>query len=161
MADFQKTFKIDTKGKKAISALNAAEILHILYYTRQGYKLFNTQMGGTDGTISVVQGDKIVKKVFRTCLKRVLEDIIDNNVTFELPTGSRKSELHMRRISGEKFSRCRKNGKFQEIDFLQSFFAGYEIELNMYKKGGLKRSKTVYVDPKLKQKIIDNTNNGK
>jgi hypothetical protein len=26
--------------------------------------------------------DKIVKKVFRTCLIRVLEDIIDNNVTF-------------------------------------------------------------------------------
>ena len=105
--------------------------------------------------------DKIVKKVFRTCLKRVLEDIIDNNVTFELPTGSRKSELHMRRISGEKFSQCRRNGKFQEIDFLQSFFTGYEIELNMYKRGGLKRSKTVYVDPRLKQKIIDNTNNGK
>jgi hypothetical protein len=67
----------------------------------------------------------------------------------------------MRRITGDKFSACRRNGKFKEIDFLQSFFTGYEIEFNMYKKGGLKRSKTVYVDPKLKQKIIDNTNNGK
>jgi hypothetical protein len=64
MSDFQKTFKVDSKGKKEISAINAAEILHILYYTRQGYKLFNTQMGGTDGTISVVQGNRVIKKVF-------------------------------------------------------------------------------------------------
>jgi hypothetical protein len=67
----------------------------------------------------------------------------------------------MRRITGEKFSKARRNGKFQEIDFLESFFTGHEIELNMFKKGGLKRSKTVYVDPRLKQKIIDNTNKGK
>lgn len=105
--------------------------------------------------------DKLVKKIFRTCLKKVLEDIIDNNITFQLPTGAVPSELHMRRIHGEAFSKARRNGKFQEIDFLESFFSGYEIELNMYKKGGLKRSKTVYVDPRLKQKIIDNTNKGK
>lgn len=105
--------------------------------------------------------DKIVKRIFRTCLKRVLEDIIDNNVTFQLPTGAIRSELHMNRISGEQFSKARQNGKFSEIDFLKSFFSGYQIELDMYKKGGLKRTKTVYVDPRLKQKIIDNTNNGK
>lgn len=108
-----------------------------------------------------IHRDKLVKKIFRTCLKRVLEDIIDNNVTFQLPTGAVKSELHMRRITGDKFSKARRNGKFQEIDFLESFFTGHEIELNMFKKGGLKRSKTVYVDPRLKQKIIDNTNKGK
>ena len=89
------------------------------------------------------------------------KDIIDNNVTFQLPTGAVKSELHMRRITGEAFSKARRNGKFQEIDFLESFFTGHEIELNMFKKGGLKRSKTVYVDPRLKQRIIDNTNKGK
>lgn len=105
--------------------------------------------------------DKIVKKVFRKCLNKVLEDIIENNITFELPTGAVKSELHMRRITGDKFSKARRNGKFKEIDFLESFFTGHELELIMYKKGGLKRTKTVYVDPKLKQKIIDNTNKGK
>ena len=44
----------------------------------------------------------------------------------------------------------RKNGKFKEVDFLESYFSGYEIELNAYKRGGLKRSKNVYVDPKRK-----------
>lgn len=105
--------------------------------------------------------DKLVKKIFRTCLKLVLEDVIDNNITFKLPTRGIESEIHMRRIHGDKFSKARQNGKFKEIDFLESFFSGYEIELNMFKKGGLKRSKTVYVDPKLKQKIIDYTNKGK
>lgn len=103
--------------------------------------------------------DKLVKKIFRTCYKKVLEDIIDNNITFKFP--SVNAELHMRRIHGDKFSKARQNGKFQDIDFLESFFSGYEIELNMFKKGGLKRSKTVYVDPRLKQKISDYTNKGK
>lgn len=104
--------------------------------------------------------DKLVKKIFRTCFKKVINDIIDNNVTFKLPTGAIDSEIHMRRIHGDEFSKARQNGKFKEIDFLNSLFSGYELELNMYKKGGLKRSKTIYVDPKLKQKIIDNTNKG-
>lgn len=82
MSDFQKTFKIDTKGKETISALNAAEILHILYYTRQGYKLFNISMGGTDGTISVVQGDKIVKKVFtKTMTPQEASQLFFSNIT--------------------------------------------------------------------------------
>lgn len=103
--------------------------------------------------------DKLVKKIFRTCFKKVIDDVIDNNSIFILPVNN--SEIKMRRISGNDFSKARKNGKFKEVDFLESYFSGYELELNIYKRGGLKRSKTIYVDPKRKQKIIDNTNLGK
>ena len=103
--------------------------------------------------------DKLVKKIFRTCFKKVIDDVIDNNSVFILPVNN--SEIKMRRISGDAFSKARKNGKFKDVDFLESYFSGYELELNIYKRGGLKRSKTIYVDPKRKQKIIENTNLGK
>lgn len=102
--------------------------------------------------------DKLVKKIFRTCFKKVIDDIIDKNIIFKLPVND--SELKMRRIHGQQFTKARQNGKFKEIDFLESYFSGYEIELNVYKRGGLKRSKNVYVDPRRKQRIIDNTNLG-
>ena len=102
--------------------------------------------------------DALVKKIFRTCFKKVIDDVIDNNSIFILPVNN--SEIKMRRIHGEDFTKARTNGKFKEVDFLESYFSGYEIELNAYKRGGLKRSKNVYVDPKRKQRIINNTNLG-
>lgn len=106
--------------------------------------------------------DKLIYKIFRESVKLILNDIIDNNVTFELPTGARKSDIYMRRISDEDFGKARRNGKWQDVDFLESNFSGYELSLNMYNREGKPtRSKTIYVDKKLKQKITDNTNKGK
>lgn len=100
----------------------------------------------------------LVKKVFRECLKMVIDDIIENNITFKLPTGGINSELHMRRVKGRDFEKARQNGKFQDVDYLSSLFSGYEIELNMYHKNRVRRSKTVYVDKKRKQRITELTN---
>lgn len=104
--------------------------------------------------------DTLVKQIFKECYKMVLNDIIDNNVTFKLPTGSRPSFINMRRVSGEDFKRARRHGKWGEIDFLSSLFSGYELALTM---GGNRtpRTKTIYVDKNLKNKIIQNTNDGK
>lgn len=104
--------------------------------------------------------DKLAKKIFRECYKTILNDVIDNNTTFILPTGGKKADIHMKRIDGEEFSRARRNGKFADVDFLESYFTGYELSFNMY-TGRRERSKTIYVDPKLKQKIVDYTNSGK
>lgn len=101
----------------------------------------------------------LVKKIFRECYKLVLNDIIDNNVTFELPTGARPSHIHMRRTTGDAFQRARKYGKWKEVDFLESLFSGYELVFNMYGKK-YQRTKNIYVDKKLKKKITDNTNKG-
>jgi hypothetical protein len=39
--------------------------------------------------------DKLIYAIFRESMKVIFNDIIDNNVTFELPTGSRRSDIHM------------------------------------------------------------------
>lgn len=106
--------------------------------------------------------DKLIEKIFRECLKEVLNDIIDNNVTFELPTGARRADIHVQRTSGDDFAAARRNGKWQDIDFLESYFSGYQLVLNMYNKdGGVTRTKPIYVDKKLKNKLTNYTNQGK
>lgn len=109
-----------------------------------------------------VKNKDLIKKIARDSIKLVLNDIIDNNVTFQLPTGSRKSDIHMRRIEGKEFVKARQNGKFQDIDFLISNFGGYQMVLNMYdREGRPTRIKPIYLNKEYKNKITNYTNAGK
>ena len=103
--------------------------------------------------------DVLAKRIFRDSVKIILNDIVDNNVTFELPTSRGKANIHVRRTYGEKFKTARKRGKWREVDFLSSNFSGNELILQMKHKDFVKE-KVVYVDKKIKNKIIENTNNG-
>ncbi len=102
----------------------------------------------------------LVYKIFRECVKVILNDCIDNNVTFELPTGGKKSSIHLKRFSGEEFKKQRRLGRFKDVDFLISNFSGYQLMLSIYSQGQL-REKPIYVNNELKNKITENTNAGK
>lgn len=97
-------------------------------------------------------------KVFLYAIYLILLDIIENNVIFVLPT-SRRAQIQMTPVSGERFKSARKNGKFKDVDFMESNFTGYQLEFQFKKRNFTKR-KPIYVNSKLKQKITDNTNNG-
>lgn len=99
-------------------------------------------------------------QVFKACVRLVIDDMIDNNVTFQLPTGTKYSELYMRRIDGEEFTKCRQNGRFQDVDFLTSNFTAYEPTFK-YQNGGVMRDKKIYFSSTDKNRIIDHINNGK
>lgn len=104
--------------------------------------------------------DILAQQIFKDSVKLVIEDIIDNNITFQFP--GVPAWLSMGKTQGEEFSKARQNGKWQDIDFIASFFTGYQLMLTMFnRRGEPTRTKPIYVDKKLKQKIIDNTNNGK
>lgn len=103
--------------------------------------------------------EAIAKKVFKYAIKLALDDIINNNIRLELPTMGKTAYLGMKRVSGEDFSKARRNGKWRDIDFLASNFTGYNLVLN-YKNQEIQREKKVYVDPINKSKITANTNNG-
>lgn len=103
--------------------------------------------------------DKLVKQVFRECLKLVLNDVIDNNVTFHLPTGAKKSNIHMKRVRGDSFKNLRRAGKWQDVDILESNFTGYELGFYMYGQVS-PRVKTIYVNKPFKDRITANTNRG-
>jgi hypothetical protein len=65
----------------------------------------------------------------------------------------------VQRTTGDDFAAARRNGKWQDVDFLESYFSGYQLVLNMYNKdGGVTRTKPIYVDKKLKNKLTNYTN---
>ena len=105
--------------------------------------------------------DKLVRKIFREHFKMVINDCIDNNVTFQLPTGSRRCEIHMQTFKDEKFKRLRKVGKWKTVDFLKSWFTGHMLGFFMYSPTRPPRIKNIYVDSKLTEKINQYTNEGK
>lgn len=104
---------------------------------------------------------RLCYKVFRECVKLVVNDIIENDVEFQLPTGSRKTSLQMHTYRDEDFKKARKNGKFMEVDFLESNFIANQLQLYMYGHRNIPKSKQVYVNKELKQKITDYTNQGR
>ena len=102
-----------------------------------------------------------VCRVFRTCFKIIIDDIVERNVTFWFPTnGIIKCNMHMKRVRGIAFQRSRRVGKWADIDILKSNFSGYEIGLYML-GNRTPRVKTVYVDKPTKANISKHTNEGK
>lgn len=105
--------------------------------------------------------DILVKQIFRDNVNMVLNDIIDNNVTFQLPlNGYVKCDMHMARISGKDFQNLKRSGKWKDVDFLKSMFSAYQIVLNMKGKR-TPRQKQVYVGKEMRDRITKYTNEGK
>lgn len=106
-----------------------------------------------------------VKNIFNAGLKLILQDIIDNNVTFEVPKMQYYGgQLHLEAIKDEEFIDLKKKGKFKGVDFLESNFTGYQMYL--YIKGKRdnflpRRKFPVYLSKYYREQIVKNTNEGK
>ncbi len=104
----------------------------------------------------------LAESIFITHVQMVIDDIIDNNTYFKLPgLGRTQAYMYMKRTDGQKFKKAFKNGKWRDVDFITSNFSGYQLTLDMQSEKGLPREKPIYLAPKDKQRIIDNTNAGK
>ena len=105
--------------------------------------------------------DVLVKQIFRDSVNIVLNDIIDNNVTFQFSlNGSVKSDMHMKRVTGKDFQNLRRAGKWSDVDFLKSMFSAYQVVLTM-QGNRTPRTKKVYVGKEMRDRITKNTNDGK
>ena len=100
----------------------------------------------------------MMARIFKTAVELVLKDIIENNTIFKLPGG--KGEIKIARIQDDDFKRCRKIGKFRDVDFIASFFTGHQLTMYMYTRGYY-REKPIYVNKKLKDRLTELTNQGK
>lgn len=102
----------------------------------------------------------IVEKVFKESIKLVISDIVNNNITFWLPlTGSKRCNIHMRRVQGNEFKNLRRGGKWRDIDIINSNFSGYQLSLFML-GNRTPRVKSIYLNKKFRTIISNNTNNG-
>lgn len=102
---------------------------------------------------------KVAARVFIYGFYLIIKDIIENNITFLLPTPF-QSFIEMGVYEGEQFKEARQNGAFPEVDFLASNFKAYRLQYRFALKSGRWFIKNIYVHKKLKDIITKNTNNG-
>ena len=104
----------------------------------------------------------LAASIFTRSVQMVVDDIINNNVDLKFPTlGQTQAYLRMKRTTGQNFKKAFKNGKWNDVDFLTSNFSGYQIVLDMESKKRTTRQKDIYLSPKDRDRITENTNLGK
>lgn len=105
---------------------------------------------------------KIIREVFSTFFDMVVDDIIDNQVTFEFPLYTDEhSYLNIKPITGEDFKQIYTAGSWPGLDFLKTNFTGYRMYFSYINGGNECKDKEIIL-PKVKTKrIIENANNGK
>ena len=113
----------------------------------------------TENVIGDRHRKELVRKIFTDNVKMILDDVIENGNTFILPTGAKSAEIRMIKFEGDNFKNAKRNGKFNDIDILSSYFTGYQLGLFM-NSNGHQRVKPIYVNKKFKDKIITKTNAG-
>jgi hypothetical protein len=109
-------------------------------------------------------GDKrsLSASIFTKGMQLIIEDIIENNTYFLLPTaGSNEAYLYMNKTSGNNFKNAVKHGKWRDVDFLTSNFTGYQLSLKTKSNKRPEKEKTIYLDYKHKDRITELTNEGK
>lgn len=97
-------------------------------------------------------------KIYMELMELVVDDIIENNVTFKFTlTLDRKGTLQIRPIRGEYFEKLMQNGSFQGLDFLKTDFTGYRLFYSSSYRG---KDRFVALDKKNKNRIIEKANKG-
>lgn len=106
-----------------------------------------------------------VKQIFRTGVEIIMNDIIENNTTFKVPSfGYYGGEIHFEPVKGSEFERQRANGKFSGIDFLETLFTGYQLYLYIHGKRDnflARRKFPIYLDNKHRKRMEALANEGK
>lgn len=109
-------------------------------------------------------GDKrsLSASIFTKGMQLIIEDIIENNVHFLLPTlGSSEAYLYMNKTQGKDFKNAFKKGKWNDVDFLTSNFTGYQLALSVKSNKRPEKTKPIYLGYKHKDRITELTNEGK
>lgn len=98
-------------------------------------------------------------RILRYFFQLVLNDIIDNNITFKLPPGT-NGWIEMENVTGKDFIKAYQNGAYNDVDFLASNFTGNHLSYRKTTRYGTWK-KPIYVHKQMKDKITANTNRGK
>lgn len=100
---------------------------------------------------------KYLGKIYMELMELVIEDIIENNATFNFTLiFDRKGTLQIRPVRDEKFKFLMQRGTFEGLDFLKTDFTGYGLFYSSCRR----HDRYVSIDNKTKKRIIDKANNG-
>lgn len=95
---------------------------------------------------------------FKYCFGLVLHKIIEERVRFKIPF-SVNGYIDFEIVLGDSFVKQRQNGRFQEIDFINSDFTGYALKYYFDAKA-YQREYPIYIGGDLKKKFLNGINSG-
>ena len=95
---------------------------------------------------------------FKYCFGLIMNKIIDDRVRFKVPVNW-EAYIDFEIVTEDKFIKCRQNGRFQDIDFIESDFTGYALRYYFTAKTYQKHYQ-VYLGGDLKKKFIKGINSG-
>lgn len=95
---------------------------------------------------------------FKYCMGLILNKIIDDKVRFLIP-GQSESYIDFEIVTGDKFIEHKQNGRFSEIDFIESDFTGYALRYH-FKGKAYAKTYSIYIGGDLKKKFLDKINSG-
>ena len=95
---------------------------------------------------------------FKYCLGLVLNKVIDEKVRFKIPVKS-EAYIDFEIVTGDKFLQQRQNGRFSEIDFVESDFTGYFLNY-FFKAKAYQKQMPIYIGGELKKKFLEGINSG-
>ena len=104
----------------------------------------------------------LAASIFTRAVEVVVDDIIKNNVHFKLPPiGPNQAFIYMDKVSGDQFKKAFRRGKWRDVDFITSNFTGYQLALEIDSVHKIQKKKTIYLAPRDRDKITEQTNLGK
>ena len=116
------------------------------------WRWFIERYGWTDTYEDAIAGP------FKYCLSLIINRIIEDRVRFKIPVKS-EAYIDFEIIEGEKFISQRQNGRFSEIDFIESDFTGYFLNY-YYQTKAYQKSMPIYLGGDLKKKFLGGINSG-
>ena len=88
----------------------------------------------------------------------ILNKVLDEKVRFKIPVKS-EAYIDFEIVNGDKFVLQRQNGRFSEIDFVESDFTGYFLNY-YYNTKAYQKSMPIYLGGDLKKKFLSGINSG-
>ena len=95
---------------------------------------------------------------FKYCFTLILNKVLDERVRFKIPVKS-EAYIDFEIVNGDKFVLQRQNGRFSEIDFVESDFTGYFLNY-YYNTKAYQKSMPIYLGGDLKKKFLSGINSG-
>lgn len=95
---------------------------------------------------------------FKYCFGLMLNKVLDEKVRFRIPY-AHEAYIDFEIVTDDDFVKHRQNGRFQNIDFVESDFTGYALRY-YFKTRSYQKSYPVYLGGDLKKKFLKNINSG-
>lgn len=99
-----------------------------------------------------------LSKPFKYCIGLILNKILEDKIRFKIPVNS-EAYIDFEIVKDDKFIEQRQNGRFSEIDFIESDFTGYFLNYYFQAKA-YQKAIPIYLGGDLKRKFLSKINTG-